>query len=141
MIDDLIRTGAAQTGLSDTQVRSALSGALGLIDKHAAPAKRDELYAAVPGAQALAAQGAAAAPKGGGGLMGGLMRAAGGSGGGAMADAMAMLERAKREGISQDELKRLLPVAMDWVRSQTGRDLLREVVQTVPGVGGMLGGR
>lgn len=138
-VDDLIAEGAAQSGLSGASVRSALAEALGLIDRHADPGKRDELYAAVPGAQALAA--GAPMPKGGGGLMGGLMRAAGGASGGAMADGMAMLDRLKRQGVSQDDLKRLLPVAMDWVQRTTGRDLLREVAGSIPGLGGMLGGR
>ena len=138
-IDDLISQAAGQTGLNTDQVRQALGGALGLIDKHADPAKRDELYAAVPGAQALASS--APQSSGGGGLMGGLMRAAGGSSGGAMADGMAMLERLKRDGVSQDDLKRLLPIAMTWVQSNTGRDLLREVAGSIPGIGGMLGGR
>ncbi len=141
MIDDMVKTAAEQTGMDQVKVRRALTGALGLIDKHADPAKKDELYAAVPGAQELASSGVREIGSGGGGLMGGLMRAAGGAQGSALADAKAMLDRAGKEGVSQDDLKRLLPVAMNWVRSHTGRDLLREVVATIPGVGGMLGGR
>ncbi len=141
MIDELVKTASEQTGLDQVKVRRTLSGALGLIDKHAAPTKRDELYHAVPGAQALATEGTREIGSGGGGLLGGFMRAAGGAQGSALADAKAMLDRGKREGVSQDDLQRLLPVAMTWVQEKTGRDLLREVVATIPGVGSMLGGR
>jgi hypothetical protein len=54
---------------------------------------------------------------------------------------MGMLNLLKKEGIGQDDLKRLLPVAMAFVQQRTGKDLLREVVATVPGVGPMLGGK
>lgn len=137
MIDELIGQGAAQTRLNEGQVRTALTGALGLMNKHADQGKLRELFQAVPGTQPMAASGAGML--GGGGLMGGVMKGLGGKGGGAMADAMAMLARLGKDGISQDDLKALLPIAMRIVQEKAGRDLLREVAGSIPGVGKMLG--
>ena len=138
-IDDLITQAAARTGLDPAQVRAVLAGALGLLDKHADREPVDAIYAQVDGARDLAAS-----PLGkvkGGGLLGGLMKSAGGVSGAAMADAMGMLERLKKQGVAKADLKAILPVAEAWVREKTGRDLLREAVVSVPGVGALLAGR
>ncbi|MBC6980199.1 hypothetical protein H8B08_00405 [Caulobacter sp. 17J80-11] len=140
MIDELITQGAARTGLSEAQVRATLAGALGLLRKHAARDKLDLLFASVPGAEALATS-PAGQMKSGGGLFGGLMKSAGGVSGAAMADAMGMLDRLKRDGVERSHLKVLMPVAQDWVRARSGRDLLRETLESVPGVGALLAGR
>lgn len=131
MIDELIQEGTAATRLNAGQVKAALAGSLGLIDKHADREKARELYEAVPGAQALAVEGGRNVGKGKG-----LIPLPG-----ALGDAMGMLNLLKKDGVGQDDLKALLPVAMAFVQRRTGRDLLREVVATVPGVGPMLGGR
>jgi hypothetical protein len=136
MIDDLIAQAAAKTRLDPAQARLALAGALALIDRHGDTAKVQELYGAVPGAEELAGEGANVLPKKG--MMGGLMAKVAG---GPAADAMALMGRLGKDGISMEDLKQLLPVAMAWVQARTGRDLLREVAATIPGVGQMLSGR
>lgn len=140
MIEDLIRTCADRTRLDQAQVRMTLAGALGLLDKHAAREPVHEIYRQVPGAQALATS-PEGRVKGGGGLFGGLMKAAGGVSGAAISDAMGMLGRLQAQGVEKADLKALLPVAEDWIRQRTGRDLLREAVASVPGVGPLLEGR
>ena len=138
MIEELYAEAAGKTRLDERQVKDALAGSLGLIHKHAEPAKTQALFQAVPGTQALAAAGAP--PKGGGGLLGGLMKTAGGSGGAAMSDALALKGRLAKQGISQDDLKQLLPVARAFVQRKTGKDLLGDTLRSIPGVGSMLGG-
>jgi hypothetical protein len=138
-VQDLIGEIAAQTRLSPEQARKALAGALSLIEKHADPQKAADLMAVAPGAQALAAEGAGQPAKGG--LLGGLMKAAGGSGGAAMSDAMAMAQSLAKDGIEMSDLQALLPVAGRWVKAQAdGRNLLKDALASVPGVGAMLGG-
>mgnify|MGYP006137752901 CR=1 FL=1 len=44
------------------------------------------------------------------------------------------LKRLNAEGVSNDALKRLFPAMSDWVREKTGRDLLREVLASIPGL-------
>lgn len=136
-IDALIAAAARTADLDEAQARAALTGALGLLDRHASVETRDALYGTVSGAAALARSDAAKAR--GGGLFGGLMKSAGGVSGAAIAEAMGLLDRLKKVGVDKADLKRLLPAARDQVRAATGRDLLGEAVRSVPGVGGLLG--
>jgi hypothetical protein len=138
MIEDIIEKCAAAAGMSPDKARQTLAAALGLMKTHADPTKLAELFAAVPGAEGLAVEGQAAQPKKGGGLLGGLMKTVGGSGGAALSDAMAMAAQLNARGVTNGQLKKLLPVAEDWVRERTGRDLLHEVFMSVPGVGAFL---
>ena len=138
MIEELFGEAAAKTRLSETQVIATLAGALGLIGKHAEPAKTQALFAAVPGAADLAEAGAEAPPKKG--LFGGLMSAAGGAGGAAMSDALALQGRLQKSGVKNDDLKQLLAVARAFVQRKTGQDLLGDTLRSIPGVGSMLGG-
>lgn len=138
MIEELVREAAAHAGLSEAQSTSALSGALYLIEKHGDPAKVREMFEAIPGSAEMASNGAALTANKGGGLMASLMTKAGGSGGAAMSDAMAMNQQLTRQGVTISDMQKILPLAMDWVRERTGRDLLREVLATVPGLGPLL---
>ena len=135
--DDVAAFAAAEAGLTPAQGHLALTGALGLLDRHAARQPLAALYAAVCGAEDAARSKAAERPKRG--LFGGLMASAGGVSGAAVAEAMGLLEKLKDEGVDKAALKRLLPAARDRVRTATGRDLLGEAVKSVPGVGPLLG--
>jgi hypothetical protein len=138
MIDDLVREGAIAAGLSEAKARFALTGALGLLERHAARDRLSALYAAVPGAEALATSPQARAKPRGGGLFGGVMRSAGGLSGAAIADAMAMLDVAAKAGISRQALKLLLRSAESGVKSRGGGEVLQDAIASVPGVGGLL---
>lgn len=135
--DDLVAFAADRAGLTETQARAALTGALGLLDRHAGREPLAALYAAAQGAEAAARSKAAERPRRG--LFGGLMASAGGVSGKAVAEAMGLLERLKEDGLDKAALKRLLPAARERVRAATGRDLLGEAVRSVPGVGPLLG--
>lgn len=138
-IDKLTQEAARAAGLEETQARDLLAGALGLIDRHGRPETNAELYAAVAGAEALA-RSEAARPRKRGGLFGGLMKSAGGVSGAAMAEAMALVETLKKQGLDRDSLKPALKALRNRVRDATGRDLLGDAVRAVPGVGPLLGG-
>lgn len=135
--DDLAVLSAGDSGLDQDQARAALTGALGLLDRHAARETLVALYDALPGAEAAARSEAAARPKRG--LFGGLIAGAGGLSGKAVAEAMGLLDQLEDVGVSKADLKRLLPAARERVRALTGRDLLGEAVRSVPGVGPLLG--
>ncbi|ADK99491.1 hypothetical protein [Brevundimonas subvibrioides] len=135
--DDLTVLSAGDSGLSQDQARVALTGALGLLDRHAARETVVALFDAVPGAEAAArSEGAARSKRG---LFGGLIAGAGGLSGKAVAEAMGLLDQLEDVGVSKADLKRLLPAARDRVRALTGRDVLGEAVRSVPGVGPLLG--
>lgn len=140
MIEELIQDASTKSGLSLDQARTGLGAALSLIEKHGDKLKVAELLDAIPGASKLAADGSVMTQQTAGGLMGGLMRNVGGAGGAAMSDAMAMGQKLARQGITTSDMQAILPVAMEFVRSKTGRDLLRDVLVTVPGLGKMLAG-
>ena len=138
MIDELIGRAAGATGLSPEQARAGLAAALSLINKHGDAAKTGELFDAVPGSQDLAREGDAMTAQKSGGLLGGLMRGAGGASGAAMSDAMAVGQKLAKQGVTLADMQNILPVAMAFVREKTGRDLLHEVLHSIPGIGGML---
>ena len=138
MIEDLVQKSAIHAGLSPEQASTALSAALFLIRKHGDPAKVNELFQAVPGSEAMAEAGSTLATKKGGGLVSGMMRNAAGASGAAMSDAMAMGQQMARQGVTTSDMQKILPLAMGWVHEKSGRDLLREVLATVPGLGPLL---
>ena len=137
MIENLVTQAAAKSGLSTEQARLALSAAMALIQKHGDPEKVSDLLQAIPGADTLAAEGACLAD-GKAGLMTGLLRNVGGRGGAAMTDAMAMGPRLAREGVTTSDMQAIMPVAMGFVQEQSGRDLLRDVLASIPGLGKLL---
>lgn len=141
MIEELVQDAATRTGLSLDQARTGLAAALALMQKHGEPAKVGELIEAIPGSGDLAAEGEVLTRQKSGGLMGGLMRNMGGASGAAMSDAMAMGQQLAKRGITTSDMQAMLPVAMSFVREKTGRDLLREVLSTIPGLGKLLTGQ
>ncbi len=138
MIDELIGRAAGATGLKPDQARAGLSAALSLINKHGDAAQTSELFGAIPGSQGLAEEGNAMTAQKSGGLLGGLMRGAGGAGGAAMSDAMAVGQKLAKQGVTLADMQNILPVAMQFVREKTGRDLLTDVLGSIPGIGPML---
>jgi len=141
MIEELVQEASTRSGLSLDQARLGLSAALALLEKHGDQAKVGELLEAIPGSAALAAQGQALTQQKSGGLMGGMMGKLGGVAGAAMSVAMAMGPKLARQGITTSDMQAILPVAMEFVRAKTGRDLLREVLVTIPGLGKLLTGQ
>jgi hypothetical protein len=137
MIEGVIADCVGATGLSDRQVRSALAGALGLLQRYAAPDKLKALYDATPGAEALARSPEASIPKPRG-LLGGIARSAGGASGAAMADALALMRKASEAGVDRTELKALLRAAEASIEAGGGRHVLREALASMPGVGTIL---
>ena len=129
---------ADRAGMDEARAWTAMTAALGLLEKHAEPGAAQSLYDCVEGSERLA-RADEAKPKAGGGLFGGIMKNAGGLSGQAMADAMGVIDQLKRRGVSKDDLKRLLPAARETLRTATGRDLLGDAITTVPGVGALMG--
>ncbi len=138
MITTLVQRAADRTGLTPQQAHVALAAALFLIEKHAEPAKVLELFNSVPGARELATEGAALGQHKSGGLIAGMMSKVGGASGAAMSDAMAVGQKLTRQGVTTADMQSILPVGMEFVRETTGRDMLRDVLVTIPGLGPLL---
>ena len=133
----LVLGAAADADLPEDAARAALTGALGLLERHAAAEPLAAFYAAVEGAEDAALSDGAERPKRG--LFGGFLASAGGVSGKAVSEALGLLEQLEPKGVGKAELKRLLPAARARVRAATGRDLLGDAVRSVPGVGPLLG--
>lgn len=133
-IDDLVDRITQGTRLDAAQARLVLGSALVFIRAHADPVKVRRLCEALPGVEALAAE-TPAGPAGAGGALASIMRTLGGVYGSTLADAMAMGRQLNAQGISNGQLKKLLPLTLECVRTQTGGDLMREVVESIPGAG------
>jgi hypothetical protein len=138
MIDELVQRAASATGLMPEQARLGLAAALSLIQKHGEAVKVTDLFEKIPGASALADEGAAMTAQKSSGLLGGLMRGAGGAAGAAMSDAMALGQKLAKQGVTTSDMQNILPVAMDFVHEKTGSDLLREVLTSIPGLGPLM---
>ena len=128
----------AKTTHNGCTEEEALAAALSLIEKHADAEKVAELFKAVGGAEALAAEGSQMTQNKSGGLMASMMSKVGGAGGAAMSDAMALGQKLARQGVTTADMQSILPVSMSFVHDVTGRDLLRDVLVTIPGLGPLL---
>lgn len=137
-MSEWVAQSAAAAGLDEADAWTAMTAALGLLDKHADPDAVQAMYDCIEGSERLS-RSDEAKPRAGGGLFGGIIKSAGGVSGQAVADAMGVVERLKRRGVSKEDLKRLLPAARESLREAAGRDLLGQAISTVPGVGGLLG--
>ena len=51
---------------------------------------------------------------------------------------MAVGQKLAKQGVTLADMQNILPVAMQFVREKTGRDLLQDVLHSIPGIGGML---
>lgn len=135
----LIRQCAEDTGAPEDQVRPALTAALGLFDKHAGKDELAAFYGAVAGTEAQArSQEARPRPAG---LLGGVLKNAGGLSGATIADGMGFLNRMSRLGIQRSSLRKMLSSARKRIKAATGRDLLGDVLHSMPGVSALLGDR
>jgi hypothetical protein len=134
MLDDFLEEAAGKLGVGVDQAKSAAGGLLGLAKEHAESADFSELASKVPGVEALAS----AAPKAAGGLgdmLGGLSDALGGAGE-SLTGALGALSAS---GLSLDKLKALLPMIVSFLKEKAGGDLVKRILEKIPGLGDLLG--
>jgi hypothetical protein len=136
MRNELVAGVAKSAGVAPEKTQLALSAALSLMDRHADRDRMRALYAGVPEAKALQVE-APSQPKPTG-FMGGMMKALGGAQGAALSDALAMGQTLNAQGVTNGQLKRLLPAAAEWVKARTGQDLLGDAMTSIPGVAAFL---
>lgn len=124
-MDELIAKIATQTGLDEAVARQAVAIVLAFLQKEAPAADIAAMFAAMPGAEALAGE----APSGGGGVMG----AIGGfmPGGGLMA----LAGQLTSAGLSMDQMGDLGRELFAHGRAAAGEDVMGSIVGSVPGLG------
>ncbi|GGY46162.1 DUF2780 domain-containing protein [Parvularcula lutaonensis] len=142
MIDQLVKLVAQRLGIAEATAEQGVGVLLGLLkDQAAGQPALNELFAKVPGAEALADQFPAAGenptPKGGG-LMGGLMGAAAGALGGKAGEALSAMSAFQKTGLSMGQAQEMMPVVKDFMAENLGESTVRELIGSVPALKGFL---
>ena len=121
---ELMARVTAATGLDEGRAERAMGIVLSLLRKEGDRQKVDELFARLPGAEALAAR-HAAAPSGGG--LAGLL-------GGALGGPLAAIGKLQAAGLSMDEINVLGRELLGFAREQAGEPLVNDVAASIPGL-------
>jgi hypothetical protein len=129
-MEELVTKIADAAGLDAATAARAVGIVLDFLRKEAPADKVAAMFAAMPGAEALADD--AAAADGGGAKPGGLMGAIGGlMGGGGL---MALAGRLTGAGLSMDQMQTLGHELFAHGREAAGEDAMGEIVGAVPGL-------
>jgi hypothetical protein len=129
-MQELIASISKATGLSPEKAEKAVGIMLGLVKTQGNQAKVGELFARLPGAEALIANhGGDGAGHGGGGLLGMLA-------GGMMGGPLAAISKLTSAGLSMDQIKEVGTLTLDYAKAKAGPELVREVAGAIPGLSG-----
>jgi len=113
----------AATGLDVARAETAVGIVLSLIRKEGDPDKVDELFARLPGAEALAESQAEAKS---GGLLGMF--------GGALGGPLAAVGKLQAAGLSMDQIDGLGRELLGYAREKAGEPLVNDVAGSIPGL-------
>ena len=113
----------AATGLDAARAETAVGIVLSLIRKEGDPDKVDELFARLPGAEALAESQAEAKS---GGLLGMF--------GGALGGPLAAVGKLQAAGLSMDQIDGLGRELLGYAREKAGEPLVNDVAGSIPGL-------
>jgi hypothetical protein len=125
-MQDLIKSLVSQLGVTPAQAQGGAAALFKAAQDRLGSGQFDELLGGLPGVKDLVKQ-APAAGAGGGGLLGGLASMAGKMGGGEMAQAAQLLSTFSSLGMNVDTAKKFVPVLLQFLESQGGKDLVTKV--------------
>jgi hypothetical protein len=123
-MQDLIKSLVDQVGVTPGQATGGAAAIFKAAQDRLGAAQFDQLLGGLPGVKDLLKQ---APSSGGGGLLGGLASMAGKMGGGDMAQAAQLLATFGSLGMNKDTLMKFVPVFMQFVESQGGKELVTKV--------------
>jgi hypothetical protein len=123
-MQDLITKIVAETGLIPQKAEQAVGILLNLLETQGDRAKVADLFAAIPGAQDLAA-------KHGGGLMG--MMA-----GGMMGGPLVVFAKLQGAGLNMDQIKTVATRTLQHAKDTAGIARVRAAAANIPGISGYL---
>lgn len=129
-MQDLIDRVITKTGLAPDKAEKATGIMLSLVKSQGDKAKVEQLFAAVPGATELADRFGGDGAKGGG-LMGLL-------GGGLMGGSLAAITKLQSAGLNMDQMKVLGKEVLSYAEEKAGKDLVRDVANSIPGLSSYL---
>ena len=123
MIDELITRVTAAAGIDETLARKAVGMMLAFLKKEGPAAEVGQLFAAVPGAEALAAE-----QSGGGGLMGSVMGMMPGGG------VMALGSQLMGAGLGMGQIQSVSKTVFAYGKEKAGEDTMGGIVGAIPGL-------
>ena len=121
---ELVARVSAATGLDESRTEQAVGIVLSLIRVEGDGEKVDEMFAALPGAEELAAKHAQS--KSGGGLLGLFGSAIGGP--------LAAVGKLQAAGLSMEQIQVLGRELLGFAREKAGAPLVNEVANSIPGL-------
>ena len=127
-MQELITRISSATGVDAAKAEQALGIMLNLVKTQGNQNKVAELFAKLPGAEALAARHGGD----GAGQSGLLSMLAGGMMGGPLA----AVSKLSAIGLSMDQIKQLGTVTLDHAKEKAGSDLVKQVAGSIPGLSG-----
>jgi hypothetical protein len=129
-MQELIDRVAARTGLSPEVAEKAAGIMLSLVRNQGDKNKVEQLFATLPGAAELAVQHGGDGAKGGG-LLGML-------GGGLMGGPLAAITKLQSAGLNMEQIKSLGKETLAYAEEKAGKELVRDVANSIPGISGYL---
>lgn len=124
-MQDVISNIAAANGLDVSTTEKAIGMILNFLKKEADQGAVEQMIAALPGSDTLAA---AQAGEGSGGLMGGLMGMMPGGG------VMALGSQLMGAGLSMGQIQGVSKQLFDAAKEKAGEDVMGQIVGSVPGL-------
>jgi hypothetical protein len=140
-IQDFIRSAASQIGAGESATESATGAILQVFKDRADSGDFQQLLDKVPGAGALLSKVSkgGAEPEGGGGMLGGLLGGAVSGLGGSLGAGAGILALLQKSGLGSDKLGALLPLLLQFVKSEAGEALVSRIVGKVPELKALMG--
>lgn len=129
-MQELIDRVATRTGLPPEVAEQAAGIMLSLVRNQGDKNKVEQLFATLPGAAELAAQHGGDGAKGGG-LLGML-------GGGLMGGPLAAVTKLQSAGLNMEQIKSLGKETLAYAEEKAGKELVRDVANSIPGISGYL---
>ncbi len=129
-MQELIDRIVVKTGLSPDKAEKAIGIMLSLVKSQGDKSKVQQLFDAVPGADALASTHGSGAGKTGGFLS--ML------GGGMMGGPLAAISKLQSIGLNMDQVKVLGKETLGYAKEKAGDDLVRDVASSIPGISSYL---
>lgn len=124
-MDELVARVSQASGLDPAEAQQAVAAILGFLRKEGPSDQVDQLFAAIPGADAAAASADDGAGEGG---LGGLMAMTGGSG------LMALAGKLSGLGLSMGDMQSVGRELFAFARDNAGEEVVGQIAGAVPGL-------
>jgi hypothetical protein len=137
-IQDFIKTAASQIGASESATESGTGSILQALQGGADAGDFQQLLQKVPGAAGVLSKTTGGGDAGGGGL-GGLLGSAASSLGGSLGGGAGILAMLQKSGLGSDKLGALLPLLLQFLKSEAGESLVGRIFGKAPELKALMG--